>query len=132
MEVVGSLEGSVSGSSAGVVGEDLFSPSDDGVHNLVVFGYLSGGVEVSEPSEGLVGPVEVFGFVELVELLKRAFSRGSETGMGVEDPVEMALVGVCEMIGPAQQGEAGSQAGQVRMLGDAGRGDGAGALFVRG
>ena len=34
--------------------------------------------------------------------------------MGVEDPVEMALVGVCEMIGPPQQGEAGSE--QVRFV----------------
>ena len=66
MEVVDPFEGSVSGSSAGVVGQDLFSPCDDGVHNLVVLGYLAGGVEVSEPSERLVGPVEVFGFVELV------------------------------------------------------------------
>ena len=133
MEVVGSFDGSVGyPSSGGVVGQDLFSPSDDGVHDLVVFGCLAGGVEVSEPSERLVGPVRVVGFVELVELLKRAFSRGSETGMGVEQSVEVRLVGVAEMIGPPQQGEAGSQAGQVRMLGDAGRGDGAGALFVRG
>ena len=56
MEVVGSFDGSVGYPSGGVVAQDLFSPSDDGVHNLVVFGYLSGGVEVSEPSEGLVGP----------------------------------------------------------------------------
>ena len=34
--------------------------------------------------------------------------------MSVEDPVEMALVGVCEMIGPPQQGEAGSE--QVRFV----------------
>ena len=74
-------------------------------------GYLSGGVEVGEPSQGLVGLVRVVGFVELVELLERV-PRGSETGMSVEDPVEMALVGVCEMIGPPQQGEAGSE--QVR------------------
>ena len=52
--------------------------------------------------------------------------------MGVEDPVEMALVGVCEMIGPAQQGEAGSQAGQVRMLGAAAGGRGVVSLVVRG
>ena len=52
--------------------------------------------------------------------------------MGVEDPVEMALVGVCEMIGPAQQGEAGSE--QVRFVcwGTPVGVDGAGALFVRG
>ena len=50
MEVVDPFEGSVSGSSAGVVGQDLCSPGDDGVHNLVVFGYLACGVEVSEPS----------------------------------------------------------------------------------
>ena len=34
--------------------------------------------------------------------------------MGVEEPIEMALVGVCEMIGPPQQG---GGTGQVRMLG---------------
>ena len=34
--------------------------------------------------------------------------------MGVEEPIEMALVGVCEMIGSAQQGEAGSE--QVRFV----------------
>ena len=62
---------------------------------------LAGGVEVGEPSERLVGPVRVVGFVELVELLKRAFSRGAETGMSVEDPVEMCLVGLAEMVGPA-------------------------------
>ena len=49
-----------------------------------------------------MGRVEVFGFVELVELLKRAFSRGSETWMGVEQPVEMVLVGFGEVIRPAQ------------------------------
>ena len=54
---------------------------------------LAGGVEVSEPSERLIGPVRVVGFVELVELLERACSRGSETWMGVEDPVEVCLVG---------------------------------------
>ena len=64
MEVVGSFDGSVGyPSSGGVVGQDLFSPCDDGVHNLVVFGYLAGGVEISEPSERLVGPVRVVGFV---------------------------------------------------------------------
>ena len=52
--------------------------------------------------------------------------------MSVEQPVEVRLVGFGEMIGPAQQGEAGSQAGPVRTLGDAGAGRGAGALFVRG
>ena len=49
-----------------------------------------------------MGRVEVFGFVELVELLKRAFSRGSETWMGVEQSVEVRLVGLAEMVGPAQ------------------------------
>ena len=95
-----------------MVGQDLFSPCDDGVHDLVVFGYLAGGVEISEPSERLVGLVRVVGFVELVELLKRAFSRGAETGMSVEQSVEVRLVGLAEMVGPAQEGEAGSE--QVR------------------
>ena len=59
----------------------------------MVFGYLAGGVEIGEPSERLVGLVRVVGFVELVELLKRAFSRGAETGMSVEQSVEVRLVG---------------------------------------
>ena len=44
--------------------------------------------------------------------------------MSVEQPVEMLLVGVAEMIDPAQQGEAGSQAGPAQTLEDAGRGRG--------
>ena len=72
MEVVGSFDGSVGCPSAGVVGEYFFSPGDDRVDDLVVFGYLSGGVEIGEPAEGLVGPVKVVGFVDPVELLKRA------------------------------------------------------------
>ena len=83
---------------------------------------LTGGVEISEPSERLVGPVRVVGFVELVELLKRAFSRGSETGMSVEQSVEVRLVGFAEMVGPPQEGEAGSQAGPARTLGAAAAG----------
>ena len=38
-----------------MVGQDFFSPGDDGVDDLVVLGDLSGGVEVSEPSQGFVG-----------------------------------------------------------------------------
>ena len=111
MEVVDPFEGSVGRSSGGVVGEDLFFPCDDGVDDLVVFGYLSGGVEVGEPSEGLVGLVRVVGFVELVELLE-SVPGGAETGMSVEEAVEMRLVGLAEVVGSAQEGEAGSE--QVR------------------
>ena len=100
MEVVGSFDGSVGCPSAGVVGEYFFSPGDDRVDDLAVFGYLSGGVEIGEPSERLVGLVRVVGFVELVEFLE-SVPRGSETWMSVEDPVEMCLVGFGEMIGPA-------------------------------
>ena len=53
---------------------------------------LAGGVEIGEPSEGLVGPVRVVGFVELVELLE-SVGGGSETWMSVEQPVEVCLVG---------------------------------------
>ena len=66
MKVVDLFEGSVGRRPCGVVGEDLFSPSHDGVDDLVVFGYLAGGVEVSEPSDRLVGSIEVFGFVDRV------------------------------------------------------------------
>ena len=33
---------------------------------------LAGGVEIGEPSQRLVGLIRVVGFVDLVELLKRA------------------------------------------------------------
>ena len=100
MEVVDPFEGSVGCSSGGVVGEDLFFPCDDGVHNVVVLGCLACGVEVGEPSEGLVGPVEVVGFVELVELLE-SVPGGAETGMSVEEAVEVLLVGLAEVVGSA-------------------------------
>ena len=101
MEVVGSFEGSVGYPSCGVVGQDLFSPCDDGVHDLVVFA-VSGRWRRGRRTVRAPGwPGRVVGFVELVELLKRAFSRGSETGMSVEDPVEMCLVGLAEVVGPA-------------------------------
>ena len=79
MEVVDPFEWPVGYPPGGVVGQDLFSPCDDGVHDLVVFGYLAGGVEISEPSERLVGLIEVFGLIQLVELLESVPS-GSETG----------------------------------------------------
>ena len=101
MEVVDPFEGSVGYPSGGVVGEYFFSPCDDGVDDLVVFGYLSGGVEVGETSEGLVGLVRVVGFIQLVELLE-SVPRGSETWMSVEQPIEMLLVGFGEVVGPPQ------------------------------
>ena len=62
-----------------MVRQDFCSPGDDGVHNVVVLGDLAAGVEVSEPSQGLVGPVEVFGLIQLVELLERV-PVGSQDG----------------------------------------------------
>ena len=52
MQVVDPLEWPVGCSSAGVVGQDLFSPGDDLVHNVVVFGDLAAVVEVGEPVTG--------------------------------------------------------------------------------
>ena len=112
MEVVDPFDGSVGYPSGGVVGEYFFSPVDDGVDDFAVFGDLSGGVEIGEPSERLVGLIRVVGFVELVELLE-SVPRGAETWMSVEQPVEMCLVCFGEVVGPAQQGEAGSE--QVRL-----------------
>ena len=60
-----------------MVGEDLFSPCDDGVDDFAVFGYLSGGVEIGEPSERLVSLIRVVGFIQLVELLE-SVPRGSQ------------------------------------------------------
>ncbi len=62
----------------------------------MVFGDLAGGVEIGEPSQRLVGLVPVVGLVELLE----SVPRGSETGMGVEQPVEVRLVGFAEMVDP--------------------------------
>ena len=94
-----------------MVGQDFFSPGDDGVHDVAVFGDLAGGVDVSEPSQRSVGLIEVVGLVDPVELLE-SVPRGAETGMSVEQSVEVRLVGLAEMVGPAQEGEAGSE--QVR------------------
>ena len=60
-----------------MVGQDLCSPGNDAVHDLAVLGDLAGGVEVGEPSQRLVGPVEVFGLIQLEELLERV-PRGSQ------------------------------------------------------
>ena len=112
MQVVDAFDGSVGCSSAAVVGQDFFSPCDDGVHDLLVFGDLACRVEVGEPSQSCVGSVEVFGLVQLVELLERVPS-GAEPGVSLEEAVEMLLVPFCEMIRPPQESEAGSE--QVRL-----------------
>ena len=74
---------------------------------------LAAVVEVSEPSQRCVGPVEVFGLVDLVEFLESIPSR-SQPRMSVEQPIQMRPVGVCEVVGPAQQSEPGSE--QVRFV----------------
>ncbi|MCY4368588.1 MAG: hypothetical protein OXF41_04005 [bacterium] len=65
----GLFDRSVGCSSAGGVGQGSFSPGDDGVHDVVVFGDLAAVVEVGELSQGLVGSVEEVGFVGPVEFL---------------------------------------------------------------
>jgi len=80
-EVVDPLEWPVGCSSAGVVGEDLVSPGDDLVHDVVVFGDFAAVVEVGEPFEGLVGGFDVVGFVDLVELLE-GVPGDFQSGMG--------------------------------------------------
>ena len=95
-----------------MVGQDFFSPCDDGVHDFLVFGDLACRVEVGEPSQGLVGAVEVVGFVQLVELLE-SFPRGPEPGVSLEQAVEMLLVPFCEIIRPPQESEPGFE--QVRL-----------------
>ena len=96
-----------------MVGQDFFSPCDDGVHNLAVFGDLAGRVEVREPSQRCVGSVEVFGLVQPVELLERV-PGGAEPGVSVEEPVQMGLVAFAEVVGSAQESEPGSE--QVRLI----------------
>ena len=49
---------------------------------------LACGVEVGKPSQRLVGSVEVFGFVQPVELLERV-PGGTQPWMSVEEPVQM-------------------------------------------
>ena len=63
-------------------------------------GSLSGGVEIGEPAQSLVGLIPVVGFIELVERLERV-PGSSETWMSVEQAAEVRLVGFAEMIGPA-------------------------------
>ena len=96
-----------------MVGEDLFSPGDDRVHDVVVFGDLAAVVEIGEVSQRLVGPVEVVGFVDPVELLER-LPGGSQAGMSVEEAIQVGLVGFCEMIRSAQERETGPE--QVRFI----------------
>ena len=60
---------------------------------------LAGGIEIGEPSQRLVGAIEVVGLVQLVELLESVPS-GSQPWMSVEQPIQMLLVGVAEMIRP--------------------------------
>lgn len=97
-----------------MVGQDLFSPRDHRVHDVAVFGDLACGVEISEPSQSLVGLIEVVSFVELVELLERV-PRGTETWMSVEQPVEVRLAGVAEVISAPQERETGPE--QIRFVG---------------
>ncbi len=75
---------------------------------------LAAVVEIGEPFQGLVGGFEVFGLVDLVELLERV-PGDFQSGMGSKEPVQMRLVGVCAIIGAAQEGEPGSeQVGLIR------------------
>ena len=67
---------------------------------------VAAGVEIGEPSQGCVGLVEVFGFVDLAEGSWVSVPGGSEPRVGVEQAIQMRLVGFCEMIRPAQQSEA--------------------------
>ena len=62
------FEGSV-GTAIVVPVEDLFGPVEDGVHGVVVLGYLPGVVQVPETLEGFEGALEIVGLVEAVELL---------------------------------------------------------------
>ena len=52
--------------------------------------------------------------------------------MSVEESVEVRLVGFGDVTGSAEEGEAGSQAGLARTLGDVGLGRGVVALGVPG
>ena len=52
-----------------VPGEDFFYPVEDGVHGVVVLGYLPAVVQVPETLEGFEGALEIVGLVEAVELL---------------------------------------------------------------
>ena len=83
-----------------MVGQDFFSPGDDRVHYVVVFGDLAGVVEVSEPSQCLVGLIEVVGFVDLVELLE-GVGGDLQPWMSLEQPLQVGLVGFGEVVGPA-------------------------------
>ena len=86
---------------------------NNGVHDLVVFGDLAGGVQIGEPSQRCVGALDVVGLVDLVELLERV-PRGTETWMSLEEPIQVLSVGVAEMVISAQEREAGPE--QLRFV----------------
>lgn len=96
-EVNDPFEGSAGYPTGGVVGEYFFSPRHDGVNDFAVFGDMAGGIEIGEPSQLPIRPVEVFGFIQLVELWGSILG-GSEPWMSVEEPIQVGPVGVCEMI----------------------------------
>ena len=54
MEVVGSFERTVGDPPAGVVGQDLCSPGNDSVHDLVVFGLFGNEWGVGDLLGGVV------------------------------------------------------------------------------
>jgi len=61
---------------------------------------LAAVVEIGEPLQGLVGGFEVFGFVDLVELLERV-PGDFQSGMGRKEPIQVGLVSFAEVIGSA-------------------------------
>ena len=87
-----------------MVGQDFFSPSDDRVHDFAVFGDLACRVEVGEPSERLVGAVEVFGFAGAGRGLLESVPSSTEAGVSFEQPIQMLVVPFCEVIRPPQEG----------------------------
>ena len=86
---------------------------------MVELGEFAGGVEVTEPVEGLKSAVTVVGEVETVEFLQR-LPTSFETGVFIEQRVETGLVGVVELVASAQQQEPGFEHFWIEHGGDTG------------
>ncbi|MCY4369907.1 MAG: hypothetical protein OXF41_10975 [bacterium] len=74
-----------------MVDQDLFSPCDDLIHNVVVFRDFAAVIEIGEPLQRLVGGFEAVGFIDAVELLERS-SGDIQSGMGRKEPIQVGLV----------------------------------------
>ena len=103
-EVVGALDAAVGGAPGGVPGEDLGHVGDERVDDAMELGQVAGGVEVAEPVEGCECAGFVVGEVQAVQLAE-GVSGGPQSGVGLEERLELGAFVVSEAIRAAQQHE---------------------------